>query len=84
MPVLRTLNPQAEAAIARTVGELAAEQEALAAIVSAAIPAGAEGEIAVDVLAALPRSLAPGSCCARCASGGGARPARGCCRSSTP
>ncbi len=58
MPVLRALNPQAEAAIARTAAELAAEHEALNAIVSAAIPAGPAGEIAVDALAAIPRPVA--------------------------
>lgn len=58
VPVLRALNPQVEAAIVRTARELEAEQEALAAIVSAAIPAGPEGEIPVDALAALPRPVA--------------------------
>lgn len=58
VPVLRALNPQAEGAIARTAAELAAEQEALNAIVSAAIPAGPAGEIPVDALAAVPRPVA--------------------------
>lgn len=55
LPVLRTLNPQAEAAIARTVGELCEEREALEAIVAAEL--GSAGGVARARLAELPAPI---------------------------
>lgn len=60
LPVLHTLNPHAEAAIARTVTELREEHDALNAIVDAELGGGdgATPEVARARLAALPPALA--------------------------
>lgn len=56
VPVLRGLNPQAEATIARTLAELALEQDALGAVVAAELPGGHELE--AERLAVLPEAIA--------------------------
>lgn len=56
LPVLRTLNPQAEAAIARTLGELREESEALDAVVAAEL--GHASGVSRTRLAELPAAVA--------------------------